>query len=281
MGVRYFYVDESYTLDKFCLSAISIRHADWRACFEAVKEHRKKLKASHGIYLRKEIHSREFVTGRGKISERIIGKGERVALYNGFLKLVASLPHVWLFNIALDSAGRKDVELDAWERLLNRIERTTKRYEEDERKLRNKVIASLSEKLKQSLPPGLEDRLLPYTPRSMIISDEGREREITAIFRKMHVINFIPSAFGGWGIEKERSRNIPLERIIEDPVFKQSHQSYFIQLADCVSFALLKREVEPSEHVKKYKLNEAFDNHLSKACFKDASPKDLLGIVRR
>jgi len=281
MGVRYFYVDESYTLDKFCLSAIAIRHADWRPCFEMVKEHRKKLKASHGIFIRKEIHSREFVTGRGRISDNMISKGERVRIFYGFLRLVAQLPHVWLFNIALDSKGRRDAELDAWERLLNRIERTTRRYEEEEDTIRNKLIAEVSDKLEEPLPSAMEDRLLPYTPRSMIFSDEGRERELTAIFRKMHVMNFIPSAFGGWGPGREKSKNIPLSRIIEDPIFKKSHQSFFIQLADCVSYALLKREVPPTEHVKKYKLDEAFNACLSKACYKDASPRDALGIVRK
>lgn len=47
-----------------------------------------------------------------------------------------------------------------------------------------------------------------------------------------------------------KTKNIPLERIIEDPVFKQSHQSYMIQLADCVAFSLLKREVPPTPLVR-------------------------------
>jgi hypothetical protein len=281
MAVRYFYVDESYTQEKFCLSALSVRHSDWHQCFNAVKDHRKALKDSHGIFIRKEIHARELVTGRGNIAEKIISKGERVRVFYGLLRLIANLPTIWLFNVVLDSAGRRDVELDAWERLLNRIERTTKRYEDQEQTLRNKLISQVSDKLREPMPEELETRILPYLPRSMIISDEGRERELTAIFRKMNVFNPIPSAYGGWGATRDRSRNIPLGRIIEDPVFKKSHQSFFIQLADCVSFALLKREVPPTAHVQKYKLNEAFDACLAKACFKAASPKDPLGIVRK
>ena len=202
-------------------------------------------------------------------------------MFYDLLRLVAKMPNVWVFNICLDSAGRKDVELDAWERLLNRIERTTKRYDDSEQTKRNRLIADLAEKLGTPVPKGIEERLLPYSPRSMIVSDEGREREITAIFRKMNVWNPIPSAFGVWAGTTEKRKNIPLERIIEDPIFKKSHQSFFIQLVDCVAFALLKREVPATEHVKKYKLNEAFESCLSKVCFTDASPKDPLGIVRR
>jgi hypothetical protein len=281
MGVRFFYVDESYTQEKFCLSAISIRHADWSAAFKMVKDHRKALKEEHGVFMRKEIHARELVSGRGRISDKIIGKGMRNMIFAGLLKLVASLPHVWIFNVCLESAGRVDVELDAWERLLNRIERTTKKYDDDEDKIRNRLLSNLGKKLGAPVSNEITHRLLPYVPRSMIFADEGRVREITSVFRKMNIHNPIPSAYGGWGPGKEKSRNIPVQRILEDPVFKQSHQSFFIQLVDCVAFALLKRELQPTEHVLKYHLNEAFESYLSGVCFKAASPRDPLGIVRR
>jgi len=61
MPVRFFYVDESYDDEKFCLSAISIRHSDWKECFDRVKEHRVNLKKDYGLYIRKEIHARDLV----------------------------------------------------------------------------------------------------------------------------------------------------------------------------------------------------------------------------
>src|SRR5687768_7113630 len=105
MAVRYFYVDESYTLEKFCLSAISIRHSDWHRCFQIVKEHRKALRFDHGIYIRKEIHARELVSGRGRIvpEPKVISKGQRVMIFYNLLRLVASLPNVWVFNVAMDA----------------------------------------------------------------------------------------------------------------------------------------------------------------------------------
>ena len=66
MPVRFFYVDESYDTLKYCLSAVAIRHSDWQECFDMVREHRVNLKKDYGIYLRKEIHARELIKGRGK-----------------------------------------------------------------------------------------------------------------------------------------------------------------------------------------------------------------------
>lgn len=281
MGVRYFYVDESYDRQKFCLTALSIRHSDWRECFERVHQFRKELKAKHGLYIRKEIHASDFVSGRGQVADRVIGKHERAIIFHALLGLVASLPRVWLFNVCLDSPGRRDVELDAWERLLNRIERTTRAMDEREQDIRAKLIATLSEKLGAPLSKDLKVRLISYTPRAMILADEGREREITTIFRKMNVYNPIPSKYGGWGPEKARSKNIPLQRIVEDPVFKNSKASFFIQLVDCCAWALLKRETLPTSNVSKYGFDKAFDSHLKGICYTPASPHDPLGIVRK
>ncbi len=150
--------------------------------------------------------------------------------------------------------------------------------EQREFPLRKKLIAELSESVTK---PGdvLQTRLLDYAPRALIFADEGRQVEITRVYRKMTVFNPIPSRFGRW---KEGSqRNLPLERIIEDPIFKQSHHSFFIQLADCVSFALLKREAPPTPNIQKYGIYEFFDQCLSSVCFKPASPRDPNGIVRK
>jgi len=95
----------------------------------------------------------------------------------------------------------------------------------------------------------------------------------------MHVFNPIPSHYNEWA-SGSSNQNIPTVRIIEDPVFKQSHRSYFLQLADFIAFALLKREVDPTPTIEKYKINKMFDEVLAVKCFRHASPRDPLGIVR-
>jgi hypothetical protein len=278
MPVRFFYVDESYDEEKYCLSAIVIRHSDWKECFDRVREHRINLKKDLGIYLRKEIHARDLVAGRGKISDRVISKWQRSRIFQGLLTLVASLPSVRLFNVCLNVADHVDPQMVAWDRIINRIERTMLEYERIELPLRRALTTAVEEKLPSIDAEQIDQRLNIYRSRAVVFADEGREIEITKALRKMHVFNPIPSQFGGW--PTGRTKNITTERIIEDPVFKASDRSYLIQMADCVAFALLKSEVLPTPNIARYGIHEMFSKTLSGICFRHASPRDPLGIVR-
>lgn len=280
MSVRLFYVDESFDNDKFCLSAISIIHRDWKDCFAKIRQHRALLKQTHGLYLRKEIHARDFVKGKGQIAPHNISKHDRCKIFEGLLSLVASLPNVLLFNVCLDAKGHTDVELTAWNRLLNRIERTLLALEDRELLQRKRIVAEITGKISAASLDAATARINTYKPRALIFADEGKEVSITRTFRKMNVFNPVPSRWGAWA-DGSKAKNFPVERVIEDPIFKKSDQSFFIQLADCVAFALLKREVKPTPHVQAYGLNLLFDKCLAGACFRQASPADPLGIVRK
>jgi len=288
MAVRFFYVDESYDKDRFCLSAIAIRHSHWREAFDEIKAHRLRLKADYGIFLRSELHATEFVAGRGHISGQRVTKWERSRIFLGILRLVASLPEVMLFNICIPNKGIAKTQMTAWDRLTNRVERTMREIENQEFPLRTQLSAAAKDSVTIDGKPTpissvfaeqIEARLTAYRARAFIIADEGREREITTAIRRMHVFNPVPSRYGAWA-SGNRTQNIPTTRIIEDPVFKQSHRSYFLQLADFVAFALLKREVPPTRTIAKYGIHEMFDETLAPICFRRASPRDPLGIVR-
>lgn len=280
MTTRLFYIDESFDSEKFCLSAIGIRHSEWRECFQRVRQHRTVLKEDFGIFMRKEVHSHQFVGGRRHISDRTIGKHDRSRIFEGLLRLVAQLPNVMIINICLDRKGRSDVQLDAWDRLMNRIERTMLAFEERELPLRRDLISEAATGMSEQRKHQLEVRLNLYRPVALIFADQGREPEITRALRKMSVYNPIPSMVGDWG-GGIAAKNIPVQRVIEDPVFKRSHQSYFIQLADAVAYALLKREVAPTPHVKRYGIDKFFDRTLTGVCHRPASKSDPLGIVRK
>ncbi len=133
--------------------------------------------------------------------------------------------------------------------------------------------------MKASTFAELERRLVPYSAHALLIADQGHEEEIVRLRRKLSVFNYIPSRFGSWG--STSSKNIPLTHFVEDALFRDSAHSYFIQLVDCVAFALLKRETLPTPQVKKYNLHKAFDAHLAGICVTQASYGDALGIVRK
>lgn len=109
----------------------------------------------------------------------------------------------------------------------------------------------------------------------ILICDEGDESKLISMVRRLKKDNKIWSccSFG------ER-RSCPLDRIIEDPLFKTSKSSYFIQLADTVAFSLLRNE-KPIEGKTLPPVQTAFE-HLDKVLVKVAFSADprKKGIVR-
>ena len=113
---------------------------------------------------------------------------------------------------------------------------------------------------------------------AVLISDKGNEIAYTRLLRRMNVFNPIPSAFGVWADTGDRFRNIPITRIIEDPFFKDSRQSYFLQLVDFAAYSLLRRE-RPLASKNKYGLNTAFPI-LQPILVIEANRRDPEGVIR-
>lgn len=274
----FYYVDESYDDSLFCLSAIGLKSSSWRTAFEQVKEFRKQLKISDDVLMGAEIHARDLVRGRGRLGPKIIGKWRRSRIYGELLELAASLPDIRLFNVCLPKPGRVDPQLDAWERLLNRIDRTCEETMRKENASRRTLLAKLRPHVAGRTADEIERRISPYFSRAVVIADRGRESEIVRLRRKLSVVNFMPSQFGSWS--GAATRNIPLTNFTEDVMFQDSAHSYMIQLVDCVVFSLLKRETKPTPQIMKYGIEKLFDKFLTGICVKAASPRDPLGIVR-
>lgn len=234
------YIDDSRD-EKFCVfSALAIPADQWQEAFRAVKDFRRSLRKSDGIYVYVELHAWKFVSGRGKISDRVITKGRRCQIFKDALQHVASLPGARLFNAVFPA----NQELRAFERLLNRINRT----------------------------------MVSWDSHAILICDEGKEQLYTRLVRRMHIYNPIPSRFGKWPETGTSKRNIPIERILEDPFFKKSKQSYFIQLVDFCAYALLRRE-NPVPSKTRYGLDKAFEL-LAPILVREASQYDPEGIIR-
>lgn len=234
------YMDDSRDEQLCVFSALAIPEDHWQDAFAQVRQFRRNLKKTDGIYVYKELHAWKFVSGRGKISDRIVPKGRRCKIFKEALEMIASLPGVRLFNAVFPA---KEDEL-AFERLLNRIQRTIEAWES----------------------------------RAILICDTGKETAYTRLARRMHIYNPIPSKFGVWQDTGLIAKNIPIDRIIEDPFFKRSDQSYFIQLVDFCAYALLRRE-RPILSKEKYGLDKAFQL-LSSILVLDANKRDPEGIIR-
>jgi hypothetical protein len=242
------YIDESYDSDKFVMSALVLPVDRWREAFALVQAHRRLMKEKLGIFTSKEFHATDFVAGRGRLAPKPIPKGLRAMLFRGYLKMLAKLPGAAVISGAWPRQGMSlgDVHAQAFSRIQERLQKrcgVSKGY-----------IVS--------------------------IVDEGRAAELRKVARRSKVWNPIPSQYGAWE-DGSPTKNIPNDRLIEDPFFKASHQSHFLQAADFIAFALLKSEVPPTPYVRKHALHTAYDL-LAPLCNPVVSPRDprRMGIVR-
>jgi len=235
-----FYIDDSRDEQKCVFSALALPVDQWHEAFRQVREFRRELRRAYGIYVYKELHAWKFVSGRGHISDRVVAKGQRCAIFRDALRLVAGLPGARLFNAVFP---RNDDE-KAFEWMLNRINRT----------------------------------LQAWGSYGLLICDEGKEIAYTRLVRRMYVYNPIPSKFGVWFDSGRTWKNIPLDRIVEDPFFKDSAQSYFVQLVDFIAYALLRRE-HPLPSKSRYGLDKAF-SELDSILVQEARRSDPEGIIR-
>ncbi len=234
------YIDDSHDEELYVFSALALPVDQWRQAYQQVRDWRQSLQKTNGIDVHKELHAWKFISGRGRPSDRIITKKERAAIFREGILLVSKLPGARLFNIVFP----KKEDERAFEELLNRINLA----------------------------------LRGWGSYGMLICDQGKEKIYTMLARRMPSYNPLPLRFDAKTDMELNYRNTPIERIVEDPFFKDSEQSYFIQLVDFIAYALLRRE-RPIPSKSKYDAHLFFDQ-LTDILVREASRNDPEGIIR-
>lgn len=233
------YIDDSYEKPTTTFSAVAVPATQWDETFKSIRAWRQRLKKSDGILVTRELHATEFVAGRGRLGKQIITKYRRSQIFHSTFSFLNTIPGLRIFN-----ACRHDHPDWVFERLLNRINRTMKAWDS----------------------------------HALLICDEGKEAEYTRLVRKMSVHNPISSRYGIWQDTGEITRNLVLDRILEDPFFKESDKSYLIQMADFCAYALLRREKHLASK-NRYGLHKSF-NELKDVVVTAANPNDTFGVIR-
>jgi len=245
-----FYADESYDQTKFVVSCLRVDVVEWKDVLARIKAFRADLRNAYGIKLKSELHAQTFVRHCSDgISSRMLSIPERRIIFERCVDFIATLP-IQIINVCLPLqkfGGRSnEAHFQAVDRLFIRIQTNVARLEP--------------------------------SSHALVIFDKGKEKQITKLSRRLAAFNYIPSQFGAWP-GGAKAKNILTNRIIEDPVFRESHDSYFLQLIDFAAFALLKREVPPSPFVQKWGYHQLFDRLRPVLCLQ-ASQADPCGIVR-
>jgi len=60
------YIDESGDEELEVLSALAIPEESWNEAFQMIRDFRRRLKQTEGIFVYAELHAWKFVSGRGR-----------------------------------------------------------------------------------------------------------------------------------------------------------------------------------------------------------------------
>lgn len=248
------YVDESGDIGLvgsptryFVLTGLVLHELRWRQSLDELIAFRRVQKIDFGLKLREEIHASPMLSKPGDLAR--IPKHQRLEILRRYADKLASMPDLSLICVVVDKANKPamyDVFDAAWKALIQRFENT----------LANRNF------------PG------PRNPddMGMLFPDRSDEKKLNALLRRMRAFNPVPSQ------QSSGYRNLQIRTIIEDPNYRDSSHSYFIQSVDVTAF-LLYQHLAPSDYMKK-KSGQNYFGRLAAVVCKHASPRDPLHIVR-
>lgn len=201
------YVDESgdagYAGSQTYTLACVLMDADaWPSAFDGFIAFRRFLRERFGIRVRAEIKANHLVRGNGAVTG--LGEGQRSVVFRQHMRLATKI-NVTVFAVVIEKGKINKRTLNprdlAWEFLLQRLERTSTKSDEP----------------------------------VLLMHDEGDGLAIRKLARKARRAGRAGSAFGSGTLRT------PFQLLIDDPVSRNSGQSYFVQLADLAAYAAFRR----------------------------------------
>jgi hypothetical protein len=114
------YLDESMQGTMVVTAAILIPASVWNKALDHQVATRKLLRHARGVFVSKEIHASEFVSGRGRYSKFGESKADRADIFKTLLDRHALIPGMRLFCVVCENKKQQNW---GFERLLNRIQR--------------------------------------------------------------------------------------------------------------------------------------------------------------
>lgn len=182
----------------FVQSAIYLHHRQWKSAFAATLQFRRELAQRTRLPSSVEWHTRELLLDKDPYHALRLTPAERLQLVGEFCRHLATLD-VKCISVVIDKSAIKSPDYAVLD----------------------KAVTYLIQRIENDLRPADE--------RFAIITDEGRVGKMRATARRIQRVNFIPSKYGATPQRAE------IQGLIEDPLPKKSHESFFIQLADLVA----------------------------------------------
>ena len=192
----------SYSSPLFVLTALYLHYLNWKATLEQIHDFRRRLRSAAGLPVRLEMHTRQFLLGKRPYRDLLIGEADRAQVIDTFCDLVAALD-LQIVNVVIVKPRilKRDYNVLDW------------------------AVKAAVQRIENDLKPAVHAE-----NRFLVITDPGRVGKMRATTRRLQRVNFIPSKFGPTQYRAE------IRSLIEDPLPKDSKESYFIQLADLVAY---------------------------------------------
>lgn len=233
----------------YVLTGIVLHELRWQGYLDQIIEFRRRMRATFGLPLSAELHAAAMINNPGELVR--IKRNDRLAIIRAFADEIATMPDMSIINVLVNKDGKRppyDVFAMAWKALLQRFENT--------------IVG------RNFRGPANADE------RGMIFPDNTDNPKVTQLLRQMRRFNPVPNQ-PRFGIGY---RDLLVRHLIEDPNFRDSRHSYFVQVADLAAF-LLYQYVAPSLFFRK-KGARGYLLRLDPVLCRAASATDPLGIVR-
>lgn len=233
----------------FVLTGLILHELRWRQYLDQLIDFRRRMRQQYGLRLREELHASAMINRPGSLVR--IKRYDRLAIIRAFADELASMSDLNIINVVVDKQGKAanyDAFGSAWKALIQRFENT---------------ISS-----RNFTGPANSDDC------GMLFPDNTDNKKLTGLLRQMRRYNPVPNqpAYGpGY-------RNLTIGKLIEDPSFRDSGHSYFIQAADLAAF-LLYQHMDPNAYMRS-KGGQNYFYRLEPILCKVASARDPYGIVR-
>jgi len=196
----------------FGLGCVLVDAETWTDSFDGLLAFRRSIRDDFGIRMRAEIKANTLIRNGGSIRDLNLAPSQRGLVYRYHLNTLGAIG-ARAFAVVVDKrstgVSRNDCLEMAWVTLLQRLERTTSQEK-----------------------TGV-----------LIVHDDGENSSVRRIVRKARRRLTAGSAFGTGSLTN------PLRRLVEDPVPRNSQESYFIQMADLVAYAGWRSFIPPSKGV--------------------------------
>jgi len=202
------YYDESgddgfpnYSSPIFVLSALYLYYLNWKEIYEEIYLFRKQLTKDFGLPVKTEFHTKYFLLNKSPYREMNISDSDRILIMDLFCELISDLD-LSIVNVVIN---KKIISSQNYEVLDKSLTYSIQRIEND----LNKIDPA---------------------KKFILITDSGRVGKMRKTTRKIQKFNYIPSKFESVSYRKE------IKSLIEDPLPKDSKESYFIQISDLIAY---------------------------------------------